>query len=208
MIKIQRYDELNGLYFISREELSVMKSLSDFIEVQRTSVSSADKKLDSIITDIFVSLEEMLAFDLREYTTIRQLIEEKRDENDEQSYFWDWMDETGLTKLRTILSGNLHDSEELHDLLDYREMLLQLDKENKIVDGLFASIVDTLNNLDEFNQGISEQAAAIEHEGFTKKLLNESIEYKVSGSSTNEKQRWTVNPDKSPAGKGGAFVIL
>lgn len=186
----------------------MLGNLGEFIGVQRISKTKADRKLESIIKDIFVSMEKMLCIDLKEYETIQKLIEEKRKANNEQSYFWDWMNENGLAKLKNLLSINLPDEEELHDLLDYRDMILQLDIENNIVDSYFMSIADTLNELNELNQGLSEQAATFEQEDFIQKVLNDSIEYHISRSTISEKQRWIVNNDKSPTGKSGTFVIL
>ncbi|GEM_PF-4196658 len=182
----------------------MLENLNEFIGVQRVSKTKADKKVDSIIKDIFVSMEQMLCIDLKEYKTIQELIEKKRKANDEQSYFWDWMNENGLVKFRNLLSNNLPDEEELHDLLDYRDMILQLDIENNILDSYFTSIADTLDELNELNQGgVSEQAATFEQEDFIPKL-NNSIRYHIC----SEKQKWIVNSYKSPTRKSGTFVIL
>lgn len=181
----------------------MIKNLREFIGVQRKMVTSVDKKVDLIIREIFDSMEKVLSIDLKGYDNIQQLIAEKGNVNDEQSYFWDWLDENGLSKLDRILRSNLPDLEELHDLLDYREMILQLDIESQILDSYFISIADTLTSIDDYIQMGSEQAAA--EESPYSDTTYETIEYHVSGSEHNRKQRWIVNHNKSPAEKKQDF---
>lgn len=98
---------------------------------------------------------------------------------------------------------NLPNEEELHDLLDYRDMILQPDIENNIVDSYFTSTADTLNELNELNQGVSEQAATFEQKDFIQKVLNDSIEYHISRSTIGQKQRWIVNWTRQKTSSNG-----
>lgn len=68
-------------------------------------------------------------------------------------------------------------------------MILQPDIENNIVDSYFTSTADTLNELNELKQGVSEQAATFEQKDFIQKVLNDSIEYHISRSTIGQKQR-------------------
>ena len=184
----------------------MMKYLYDFIDVERANKTRADKKVDSLIQLIFSSMEQILDIELYQYDSIQSLIEEKRSLNDEYSYFWDWMKETGLNKLKTVLNQSLPDHEEIHDSLDYREMILNLDIDNNIVHSYFASVADTIDVLYELTLGINEMCATEENEPDSSYDL--SIEYHHSSESSQYNTQWVVSQNKSPAGNSGTFVVL
>lgn len=166
-----------------------------FIGVQRKVVTDADKKVNQLIQKIFQSMEIILDIDLKHYDNIRQLIKEKRNANDDQSYFWDWLDENGLFYLEIVLENNSLPYEGgMHELLDYHEMILDLDIENQISDSYFMSIADTLTSIGDYVQTISEQAATVEQ--YCSKGLRDT-EYHVSDVERDSKQKWIVRNNKS-----------
>jgi hypothetical protein len=131
-------------------------------------------------------------------------MDEKRNKNDSQSYFWDWLADIGLSKLKKIINYNLSDSDEVYGLLDYREMILQLDIESKIVDSYFTSIADTITTIYDYIQARAEQAATKEP-SYSNKITGETIEYHVSDSKYRKKHRWIMNNSESPAVKKQDF---
>ncbi len=120
-----------------------------FIGVQRDTITTADEKLNEFTINMFESLEHLLGLNKDEYSSIQELIDGQRGLDNEYSYFWDWFNEKGLTDLKIILSMNIPDHEAFFNLIDYREMLLELDVENGLVEGYFSTFADTVSILKE-----------------------------------------------------------
>ncbi|GAA0431848.1 hypothetical protein GCM10008983_05560 [Lentibacillus halophilus] len=183
-------------------------NLWHFIGVQRKTRTDADKKVDLIMNEIFKSLDLLLVIKLENYRDIHQLIEEKRRQDNETAYFWDWLNEDGLFKIKQILQYNLADSEELHGFLDYRDMILKLDAESQIPDSLFTSIADTVTEIHGLIETISEETATIEEQRYRSPFNEEPIQYPIPVDIHQNEQQWVVNKSESPAGNSRTFIVV
>lgn len=147
-------------YSLEKEWLAMKKKLCEFIGVQCNEISEADKKISTITEQIFNTVQHMQNFNLEDFENLDYLIRSMKELNNESSYFWDWMEEKGHRDLCFILQESVHDSKELLELLNYREMLLEMDAENEILDSYFISVADTITALKEFVIAEKEEAAA------------------------------------------------
>lgn len=135
--------------------------LWDFIGVHRTAESDADTQVDVIVRTIFASFKIFLNVDYAKYKNIEQLIQLKQSVGDESAYFWDWFDESGLQMLRELSQSTLTDDEDMLHFLHYRNMLLEMDIENGIIESYMTSVAETLTAIAEFIQAQSEVSATI-----------------------------------------------
>ncbi|WP_100010116.1 hypothetical protein [Lentibacillus sediminis] len=186
----------------------MINNLERFIGVQQRIVSDADKKMNGLMEQIFQTLDDLLIINFNQYHDIHKLIEEKRSQDNETAYFWDWLDEHGLEKMKRIAQSSLPNSEELHDLLEYRKMLLELDAESQIADSLFTSIADTLSQIDEFVGAISEEAATVkEKQDYESSFTEESIPINLPKIDHTIPSQWIIIESKSPAGNPAGLLL-
>lgn len=150
---------VNALEFEYKEELMMSYNVWDFIGVQRSEKSNADFLLKEIFSKAFLSLFEQFKLNISEILTIEQLI--KSQLTQEQGYFFEWLDEEGLDSIRKLELINIEDTEDNLHFLEYRQMLIEMDIENGIVDSLLTSIAETITSIDQFIENYLEQAATI-----------------------------------------------
>lgn len=131
-------------------------NLWGFLGIQRVTLTKTDEKVNHMIKNIFDTLSNLLDINISKYKDIHQLINDKRVLNDSQSYFWDWLNEKGYPYLQEILKINFPNDETLLELLDYRQMVLELDLETQMIDNYFTSIADTLESIKEYSISISD----------------------------------------------------
>lgn len=134
----------------------------EFIGTRKLVRTEADQMVTQLIHDAIESVHHFLKIEPSTFSSIHEMIDYGRARNDEHSYFWDWMHDIGLEQLQIISKHNFSDSEEMLDLLNYRQMLLDMDIENGIISNLFISISESLTTITEYIQTSLEQSVSIE----------------------------------------------
>ena len=150
-----------------------------FMGLETPTVSATDKLLAAVFQEVL----EMLECEPSAYNDIQHLVDRQRIERPEYDYFWDWMEGKGFALLAS-LDRPLPNSEELADFLDYRRVVLELDRSNGDMDMMIVSISELLVAANAFFSAFFETSASIELSGSSIPIDNRS--------NTTTNNRWIV----------------
>ncbi|MCA1010376.1 hypothetical protein [Halobacillus halophilus] len=167
-------------------------TLFSFIGVHKDINTEADEKFVAIVQQIMTSIEKLTGFELNDYDSLQDLIDDAKVNGGKQRYFWDWLDEKGQGSLKTILRHSLPDNDDVLDLLEYREMLLEIDVQNGILSSYFTSVADTLYAIREVTLAYLEESAASEGKT-SSKGYKEPFQPK---SKTRNEGKWEIHFEK------------
>ncbi|AKP48749.1 hypothetical protein [Bacillus smithii] len=131
----------------------------EFMGIQRTDQTESDRLLTFIMNSMISSLFHCMKWSPANFVSFPQMVKYGIELDDENSYFWDWMNEYGIGYVKNIGKTTLPDTEEILNFLTYRQMLLEMDIENEIHSNLLLSISELLTALNEFITGCMESSA-------------------------------------------------
>lgn len=134
----------------------------EFIGTRKLVRTEADQLVTQFIHDAIESVHHFLKIEPSTFSSIHEMIDYGRARNDEHSYFWDWLHDIGLEQLQIISEYKYPDSEEMLDLLHYRQKLSDMDIKNGIISNLFISISESLTTITEYIQTSLEQSISTE----------------------------------------------
>lgn len=119
----------------------------NFIGRQSKTTSEADRLITKLYETVFQSIRDFSGLDYELVSSVELLIVEGKKTSSEYEYFWDWMEDIGLVKIREIADFSYTDTDEFLDLLDFMIYSLTEDSRNGINDIIVSSIADVIGEI-------------------------------------------------------------
>lgn len=125
-------------------------SIWDSVGFQKNDLIETTKIIGDILHCFSDSIKTFLEIDIDNFNNLNELVDYGRSLNNSYSYFWDWFFNYGIEKIDLIASSKLYPTDEILDFLEYRLYVLKTDMENKIVEGIISSLVETVTEIHNF----------------------------------------------------------
>ncbi len=148
----------------------------NFIGVSKTIDNEAERLLDQLFEKVFVNIQGFSGLSYKEFRNIEDMVDNAKHSENSYSYFWSWLENQGIVKLKKIASTRFYSDDETLDLLEYRMFVLEQDMEGNIVHNLIESLADGISEIYKFSLS----------------SLNRSYEWNSIVSLDNSQQKLSV----------------
>ena len=124
----------------------LFNALWSFFGVDKKVVTETDRKLINLLDRYFAVVRDVAGVNYKEYNNIDQFIDAFASASQNNKFFGVWLKSFGKKTLKDIAELNFpSQSENLLDIIDYREFVLDQEIENGISDDLLTSITDSIS---------------------------------------------------------------
>ena len=126
--------------------MAQQSKIMGFVGMSRTVNNEADILLEQLFEKVLHSIDMFSGLSYEAYRSIELLLDAaEQKEKNPYSYFWSWLREHGLRKMKVIAGKELGVMDELLDLLEYRLFVLGQDVDSQNLHNIIESIADCID---------------------------------------------------------------
>lgn len=133
------------------------KEISQFMEFQHPDDTETNLKWYSILNKMVEAMDQCFILKTKNFNSFTEYITANKSLDSEYAYFWNWLYDEGITYLRKT-DKVFPNTEDVEDFLKYREMLLEMDTESKVIENLILSISELFKTTSNFIESYLENA--------------------------------------------------
>lgn len=119
----------------------------EFLGSKKNGCNESEQILYKILGRFFEGIEMFSGLSYKNFDNIESMITVAKSKHDSYSYFWDWFEEIGISRLKVIASEKFDVSDETLDLLEYRLFILNEDIDSNILHNIIESLADTIGEI-------------------------------------------------------------